>query len=234
MKNIEISYFYKRAYSNVGITTIVFSVVFVAYSLLKNVSHFIVTKDIGLIFEPFVNWLQGKPYYHMWYLYVLCIIYIMVPVILKLKKSIEWKIYKRLGIIFFVMTTISEWCIDRYIIEWNVGKVICYLGFFLLGDIIRTDCQLTQVHRSKAIVAILFGFVCMVIAGVIKYCYTMKGIFDDQLEVTIRNNFFPVVVIGALLVFFGFTAYGFVSRNKLSHTDKAIAKISSLNIYIYI
>lgn len=88
-KNANFLYFYRKSFVNIGIPTIIFSIAYLFYKekeMIIKVVRF--DEEVGVILLPIKDLLYGSPYYHMWYLYTLMGVYLLIPVIIYMKKKL--------------------------------------------------------------------------------------------------------------------------------------------------
>jgi surface polysaccharide O-acyltransferase-like enzyme len=104
--------------------------------------YFYVTKifSFSSFVMGFTQLIQGKSFSHLWYLYVLIGIYILLPLLAKLVKVISKKEYLYLliimGIITIIVPTIKLFFnvdINPYFSVFSVFKFSEYIFYFLLG-----------------------------------------------------------------------------------------------------
>lgn len=113
-RNADYKKFYRKTFINVGIPTLLFSLYYFLYSFLKAVmAVWIKGREITYLLQPIKNWIKGAPYYHMWYLYMMIGVYLLVPLILLFKKQVGEKIFSRVTWIFLVCASMGYWfCIS--------------------------------------------------------------------------------------------------------------------------
>lgn len=143
-KNIDLQIFYRKSFFKLFLPTLIFSVLYVFYDAL--------TQIIGLYFGFHVgggednktlysiikgilhNILQGTPYYHLWFMYMLFGLYIVFPALKYIKNSLSTKQY----ILFSCLC-----CAGMFGQHFFGGEVfwcfkfVEFLGFVFLGDIIK-------------------------------------------------------------------------------------------------
>lgn len=88
-RNRDYRYFYKKAFCKIGITTLIFSILYTVYSFAKSLVGVVAWgKGYVTLWEPLVAWIKGEPFLHMWYLYMLAGVYMLVPVVIRFRESI--------------------------------------------------------------------------------------------------------------------------------------------------
>lgn len=95
-RNADYHYFYKKTIKHIGITGVVFCLLYTAYNIVKLYAGVFVfqkysTSDLLPGLSDIVrNLLTGQPYYHLWYLYTLAGLYIATPFVIRLADVFSW------------------------------------------------------------------------------------------------------------------------------------------------
>lgn len=221
-KNIDYKYFYKKSFINVGIPTIIFSFLYFLYS-----ERIVINKAKAGIehsfLDPVEDVIKGAPYYHMWYLYTLFIVYLMIPFILMIKKEVKEDAFGKGSLIVFVLTMISGWT-SSSILNWSIAKAVCYLGYILIGYQIR-KYYLSKKNNMKAILFIVGGIITELLVTYIQYTHSIRGLAESDEKYSIIGNFNPLIVIASVLIFAGFS--------QIKVNMKGLEFFSSLTFLIY-
>ena len=94
-RNADYKYFYKKSFRNIGITSIIFCLLYVLYSMAKlGLSVFIIHKHsvdtvFPRLFAIVKDLIKGKPYYHLWYLFTLVGLYLAAPFVIRLAADLK-------------------------------------------------------------------------------------------------------------------------------------------------
>lgn len=137
--------FYKKSFKRISPPLIFWTVIFVAFSYITN-------KQYGWN-EIWASIIVGKPYYHLWYIFMLVGLYIATPAITKCndqfvsKRPAPW--------IFFIFVLGS---IDQLILGQDrtfITSFIPYIGFFLAGHYITPNFLGSGIARKLAIILML-------------------------------------------------------------------------------
>lgn len=130
--------FYKKTLKNIIVPTLIWSVLYFIYSIIILVIRdTIMAENINMMeyIRPFLAWIKGEPFYHLWYMYMIIGLYIFTPILIKLKDRIgEVKLLK-LSFILIVIGMIIEVKIN---LIWPI-KFIQYLGYFIIGYSLRRN-----------------------------------------------------------------------------------------------
>lgn len=139
-RNADYTYFYKKSFKNIGIPTLIFSVLYFIYSFIFKGSY-------SAIFEL----KKGAPFGHMWYLYMLIGVYLMAPIVIHFKHSVKEKTFSIATWIFLIWACISM-NTSTHQLYWDISSSFCYLSLFIIGYEIR---QFAKSRKNNLITGIL-------------------------------------------------------------------------------
>ena len=120
--------FYKKAVKKLLLPTLYFSLLYVVYTVLKG----LLQKEF-LVKDALIKWMQGIPFGHMWYMYMLIGFYIAVPFLCQIRKRMGRTSWAFLGVICILASAISfrgSLIAPNWILCW-----IQYVGYFIIGDV---------------------------------------------------------------------------------------------------
>lgn len=225
--NKDFKRFYSKSFRNIGIPTIVFSLLYTAYHLLKKITN----AKMSELWYPFFNLLCGRPFYHMWYLYMLLGLYLLTPVILTLEEnctSINLKGKLPWALLF--VAAISYWAQPySFKLAWDIGMQAGFLGFYLVGYAIRSWAKRHRKSNRNGFLLILFGVFFEVVLACLRYRKVLGGapLSDERTEFSFLGyeGLAPFVVVSSVLIFYGFT----VLDMKLN-----LSKLSSYTFLIFL
>mgnify|MGYP004652434993 CR=1 FL=1 len=193
--------FYQKKLSKIGVPTLIFSCLYIAYRVLLC----IVGKrtGVGEVVTIVNDVIKGSPFYHMWYLFMLIGIYLLAPIVVRFKDSISYEMFRRIAFIFLVMASFSQWTTGNVKLNWNVGQSFEYLGYFMVGYVLRKDLRKNNI---KAFFMILLGFFIEIVTAMVQFHFQIvKGIAESDLKYEIVSPYCPSIVIASLLIFAGFS-----------------------------
>lgn len=153
--NINAKEYYKKQIIKTIIPTLIFSFLYVLFSfgitLYENGFSFNAASIKGLL-VLFYEWAVGKPYYHLWYMYMyIGLILITPPTIYVIGKINDNKKILILGwfmvILGFVINLTS-------ILFWII-QFISYIGYYILGYALKEKTELKK-KSAKNIKYILY------------------------------------------------------------------------------
>lgn len=204
-KNAAFSYFYKKSFKKLFIPVLIFSILYFIWNYLIiycstsvfHTKHF----EINLLIEPITKWLKGEPFYHLWYMYMLIGLYALAPVILRLKNDIGFERFEKLAIVFIILASIAAWT-TYSVTRWNPGSSFCFLGYFMLGYVIRKKCSANNI---KAFLFITLGILIEAATSYLRYRQVLLGIAEaDQIMMKLFAPTCPSIVLASICIFTGF------------------------------
>lgn len=193
-------YFYKKTFRRIGIPTLVFSCAYFLWSMLSAVEKvYLGTEGINALIEPIKAWITGVPFYHMWYLYMMIGVYLLAPIVIKIKRDIGEKYFERVTWIFLIVAMLSLYT-SWSKLKWDIGDSFCYLSYFMTGYVLRRRVRKSNI---KGILLILSGIGIEVLISVVR-CY-INMISGNQTEAWVLP-YNPLIVVASVLIFAGFSA----------------------------
>ena len=223
-KNADYVFFYKKRFKSIGVPTVIFSVAYTIFSFGLELLQKIRGRGTEDFFRPIYNLLIGEPYYHMWYLFMLLGVYVMVPVILHVKTDIGEKKFAKMSVIFFLLAYPSGWTIAGSLFKWNIGYSFCFLGYLMIGYTIHKWSNRKQ-SKGKGVTFLLCGIGVLLIIGFLQYEQGMQGIANSELKYSLLGPFNPLVVLASVLIFAGVS---------MIEVKKDFSKLSNVSFYIYL
>lgn len=202
--NRDYKYYYKKIFLSVGVNTIIFSILYFLYGTALGLASNIYRGEFSLEFlgGGVKNLLTGKPFSHMWYMYMMVGIYLLVPFVIRIKDEIRGKMFDRFIIIFFLASTIGLYT-STHDVMWDPGYSYGFLGYFLMGYVIKKS--VSEEKSWKSTVLIISGMLVLTIAAYFRYIQGINGISDNDLNYTLVEPSSPFVVLASLLIFAGFS-----------------------------
>lgn len=198
-RNADYGYFYKKSFKNVGIPTIIFSVLYFLYSILRCIAKIcILNEDLTVLAEPFKMVIKGEPFYHMWYLYMLIGVYILIPVIIRFKSDVGEKKFRIISYVFLVLASLSLFT-SSHTLNWDLGYSFCYCGYLMAGYSIR---KYSDFNNTLGICKIFAGGGILIVGGFLRYIQA-RNILNLEYSLLIPSS--PLIVIASVLVFSGFS-----------------------------
>lgn len=134
-RNRELGYFYRKSFRKLGVPTLVFSALYVAYAYAVLLGKVYMKHTAGAeqLWEPVKLWLQGVPYFHMWFMYMLVGLYAAAPFLVRLRSRLGERQWFAAGAVCLTAgMALSKWAAPAWYFQWTL-----YAGYFMLGAAIR-------------------------------------------------------------------------------------------------
>lgn len=236
-RNADFRYFYGKSFRNVGVHAIVFSLIYTIYSFAKDVIRvYAMDENPIVLLDSIKRLLMGKPLFHMWYLYMLLILYLLTPLIFMVFSGVKNKKLLWGGIVFFLcLSSLSYWT-GTYTMGWDVGTAFCYLSYYLFGYSIRMRLS-NKKNFARGIGLIFAGILVLAFLAFMRYIMAAHGVVIQRAgDVVVNNGGFeifayegldPFVTVASVLIFIG------VSYLPINSSDM-LAKLSSLTFFVYL
>ena len=197
-KNSNYQEYYSKILKKIYIPTILWSCI---YMILRYYCQNISLKTV------INSAIGGAPFYHLWYLYMMIGIYLLVPFLVKLKEKIGEKKFKNLGVLLLIISfiivlfrdfsTFSQLGILKYYWKFNQFKFINYLGYFILGY------SLKEVEKKKAIAFLILSIFFLLVS---------LFFFKEKYKIIYDNNYI-------WMVFYSISIYLFFLKIKIKRNN---------------
>lgn len=162
-------------------------------------------------------WILGRPFYHMWYLYMIIGLYILVPVIINLKEKISEKIFLKLSIYMVFLGVIVHLYQNLFwMIQW-----IIYLGYFMLGNSLKNYFEKRKININICIMGYIISSGCIFFLTE----FIVKNNLLDR-KFYFYDNLSPFVIVGSISIYILFL--------KINLQETYLSKISKYTFDIYL
>lgn len=203
-RNADARYFYRKTFRNVGIPTLIFSILYFAYSFIVKILAIVVKgKELSGLLYPIKQVIKGKPFYHMWYLYMMIGVYLLVPAILLLKARMGERVFSRMVWLFLIAACLSYWTSTNKL-NWDIGLSFQFTGYLMAGYELRKIGNADK-NNKKGILYLALGILTEMIVIGLRYRQALQGIADDDLKYRLVSPLCPLIVIASVLIFAGFS-----------------------------
>lgn len=145
--------------------------------------------------SPFKGILTGG-FFNLWYMYMLCGLYLLAPVIIRMKEYLSLRQYHLVTVGMLLWACISQ-ATSHYSIAYSGGVVAAYISYFMAGDVIHS-LPLRKEARYK-IIPIVLVVLSIILAFVARYLGVTYYLFDAY-----TNFFSPAVMVYSLSLFYLF------------------------------
>lgn len=222
-ENGDFKYFYRKTRRRIIIPTIAFSILYVLMHYIEILFANILSINMEKVnlFSPLLSLLKGQPNVTMWYMFMIIPLYFITPIIVSVKRNVTRKSWHMLAIIMLIYSFIvDKTCTLSWILSFAK-----YLGYFLLGDVIREFGMELKKEQPKYLKGI--GITCIVLSYLVLILYWY--IFSYRTKILDNpGNVSLVIIIATMLQFFGFSVVQFNSHRQL------VILISKYSMEIYL
>ena len=173
-----------------------------------------------MLWDSFLNMLQGNSATHMWYMYELVGVMLFLPVIKAIVNGCEKRTQYYLGIVFFIFMIVIPSLNSAFDIK--IGFTLPLSSVFVLFMLIGHWLSEITLNRRKAVLAIS---VIVVLGSFVSSAYDAYRVVFQDLDPVSNKYYSPVVFFRAIAIFLIFRLC-FDKKNKLFCVYKFIAPYS--------
>lgn len=171
------AHYYRKVFNSIGIPMIVASLIYILYSIFENFcSYGMEGSIVSYVVEPIKLAIKGRPFYHLWYLYMMIGVFALTPVIIWLK-CILGRVFKKVVIFFFPVAMLCMWT-SKHDLSWDIGCSFYFLGYYMLGYVIRKHF-FDKKNNYNALIVIFAGIFAGMVMACYRYYQFMLGIDSD-------------------------------------------------------
>ncbi|MBP9509839.1 MAG: acyltransferase family protein [Fusobacteriaceae bacterium] len=209
--------FYKKTFNKIVIPGIIWSIFYTIFN------YFYLPKLTALRGGEFQyiillkNWFYGIPHYHLWYIFSTLGLYIVTPVLIKLKDDIGENNFFKLSVVILLLDLVIAANSTLYwIIEFTN-----YLGYFTLGYTLK---QYSEKYRFNPKFTGLFTFLSALTIFFITEYLVKYNLLNKTLY--FYNYLSPFVALSAIFCFLTFL------NIRIKHETFRNLSNNSFNIYL--
>lgn len=188
-KNSDIAYFYKKTLVKVIIPALFIIILSIPVYIFMN-------KDNPNVLFDIAERLIAGDYYSFWYIYMLAGLYLMTPFLIRIKRSITHRQYVLISVVLLLWAIVSQ-AFSKQTMSSSIGVVFAFLGYYILGDVIRQ-------HTFKPSVRTL-SFVLGCLSVLLTFVFRYMGI-DMYLFHPFVAFLSPGIVVFSICVFIFFSS----------------------------
>ena len=205
-RNRDWKFFYQKAVRNVFLPTVGFSIFYVLYRIVKLGVHIIQgTETVSGIVTILSDLICGSPFYHMWYLYTLIGIYLLIPFLIRFCDTVGEKPFAVISFVFLFLASISEWT-SRHVVFWDLGKAFCFCGYVMAGYVVKKHFDKRKSNRKGLL--FLLAAVAVLVATSMAVMISETGLAGLPLgEYSYISVMSPFIVAASLLMFAAFSCF---------------------------
>ncbi len=208
-RNADYRYYYRKTFFNVVVHTINFSAFYFALGVGLSLANVLTTggdlSDFN-VWPHLLSLLTGNQGYHMWYLYMSFGLYLCAPIIIRWKKELDSKLFAKIVVAISIVTILGGSLSGERFLNWDFSYSTSFLGYFLLGYVIRDKYKSKKSNRSGVAfigLALLAGSVIFAI----QYWLLSQGLVTkyEGRQSLVFGPLSPLVAIFSVLLFIGFS-----------------------------
>lgn len=189
--------------------------------------------SIEMVLNCLKSFLFGPPWYHLWFLYMIIGLYILIPVYRVFTKNANEKQFRYAIIIFFIfglgLPFIKKVLLQfdsAYNIYFEISELINYSGYFIAGYYLSKY----SFTKKTQIVLYLSGFLSLLITIIISAYLTKK---NQEVNSLLFGNLLPTTMLEAFSIFI--LIKEILNKKELSgKTTSVIINVSSCTFGIYL
>lgn len=159
----------------------------------------------------------------MWYMYMMAGIYFLTPSIILVKNHMAEHDFRKMTVLFLIWASVSSWT-SRYLLSWDLGRSFLYVGYFMMGYIIRKYTK-DRKNNFLGICLIMIGIMIELFTAYIQYIHILQGIAEQDEIYALVQPQTPWIMCASVVIFWGFSSLDF-------RWDWV--KLSSHTFYIYL
>lgn len=187
-------------YCNVSFKTFLPMIISLLIQVTIHIARNVISKT------NFINLLKNiitGNFANLWYFYMLAVLYLLIPVVVLIKRSVSYKHYVTLTGVMTIWAIASQATSDQHAF-WSIGIVVPYLAYFMLGDILFESIKSQKIKNNalNVLILLLLSIFCLVVTFVVR----LNG-FNYYLVRADINFFSPTIVIYSICIF---TLFGFL------------------------
>lgn len=206
-QNRNFKYYYRKEIYSIGIPILIFSAFYFLYGIVRCIAvgvigHKSVIEIVSGGGKLIVNLIKGKPFYHLWYVYMMAGVFVLVPIIIRIRDAVGERNFNKFAIVFFVMSTLGLHT-SAHELMWDPGYSFGFVGYFIIGYIIskKSDCK----NNKKGIGMISLGFFVLIVLAYLLYIKGTNGIGHTDTLANWAGASSPLVAVVSVLIFAGFS-----------------------------
>lgn len=161
-----------------------------------------------------IDCFTGHAYYHLWYMYVLSVLMLFVPLFRKIKRKLNDRQYFRLILALFVLGC-AIGLLYRSDFEYGLNTMK-YAGYFMLGDYIRTIAK-PKFKKYQVAAGVILSTIGIAICGFMRLT-EIKGDFSIFRGMSVYSSVSLVVIFISISLFISFAGADMFRKNEVIDT----------------
>lgn len=187
-KNADYKHFYAKSFYKIGIPLVI---ILILSFLIAEMKAIIGGRDL---LNPVFELLSGN-LNNCWFMFMLVGLYFLVPIVIRIKKSISNRSYIIGSFIWLFVAMISQ-LTSTYSVSWAFGIIFSFVGYFLVGNVIYENMSRIKFKGLYFIFAIISYVLLFVYRGITGF---------SRFSIDAYSNWFsPLIIIASICVFIAF------------------------------
>ena len=210
-KNRNARNFYSKKYKDTLRLLVIFSILYIIYGYFGEFLLMLEGKPYDFMI-PMRRLVEGEPYYHLWFMFVLIVLYALTPFLIKIKEKIGENYFCIFGLILLVASSIIRFYIGKPF--WILNGLL-YIGIYVLGyEIFRIKSKIKEIKWP----AVVFIFLLLVIGitgeFILRYNFEFIG---KNIKIThyLISPLCPINIFDGLLIYILFIRIRITKMSKL-------------------
>lgn len=227
-KNQDRRYLYNKAIKTVLVPTIIIGTMYLLYKegiVINNIIH--LKASLKDMIYPLQDFILGEPSYHMWYMSMLIGLYLVIPDIIKYIRKIEEKKNSKVILISIAIYLIICGYFASSKLQYSVVIFIPYIGYLLLGYLIRKE----SINKKNNLKALIFIIITIAINCTHAFLSTRFHVWNQDNELIKgllgKGAFNPFIILSSITLFAGFS---YLNIN----SNFSFKKLPQETLYIYL
>lgn len=216
--------FYQKMWKKLCIPTIIFSVIYFfgnwftyyhsgMYAGSENPFKDSLLGEVKLF-------LSGKPAEHMWYMFMLIVLYLMAPFVVRMREAFGEKGFTKAAWILYIWGTIGNYVMETKL-YWGLDFAINMLGIFMLGYVAHEWGKKNRGKKSgigMLLAGLAISAIHLMVSLFVPIAF-VKKIFGNTLQYN------PLIILAAFFYVAAFTTFEF---------KKSFATLSAATYWVYL
>lgn len=187
-KNADYKHFYAKSFYKIGIPLVI---ILILSFLIAEMKAIISGRDL---LNPVFELLSGN-LNNCWFMFMLVGVYFLVPIVIRIKKSISNRSYIIGSFVWLFVAMISQ-LTSTYSVSWAFGIIFSFVGYFLVGNVIYENMSRIKFKGLYFIFAIISYVLLFVYRGITGF---------SRFSIDAYSNWFsPLIIIASICVFIAF------------------------------
>lgn len=202
-RNSDYQTFYRKSLIKIGMPTVIFTAFYFCYSFARMV-YDVLVYDISAknLLTPLKALWRGEPFYHLWYLFMLIGLYVAVPILVRIRETLGKKTFRTVTWGVFVWCMLSMYN-STHTLYWDIGLAACYLGYFMLGAVLREGAE--KKSNGKGLLLIGIGVLVLLAAALYEYNVYLYTVTDGVEGIVKDFSYKPFNTVASVFLFSGFS-----------------------------